>query len=182
MPNLDETELARLEALAAKASKTPFFPDGFDVQDDFDQTVCRCNWVNDLAEDVQEANAHYIAAACNAVPALVAEVRRLREERAVMLSDMDAVKTKAEPCDDCWTIYMLMREIGIEEKNWFHRDVCARLTAMQNAEEENAALLEKVEAWEWFGECRSLILWRGPENEMMEIFNAAREAVHADRE
>ena len=30
--------------------------------------------------NVQEANAHYIAAACNAVPALVAEVRRLREK------------------------------------------------------------------------------------------------------
>lgn len=75
---IDETELARLEALAGKASKMPFFPDGFDVQDDFDQTVCRCNWVNDLAEDVQEANTHYIAAACNDVPALVAEVRRLR--------------------------------------------------------------------------------------------------------
>ena len=47
---------------------------------------------------------------------------------------------------------------------------------------EIRGLREKVEAWEWFGECRSLILWRGPENEMMEIFNAAREAVHADRE
>ena len=43
-------------------------------------------------------------------------------------------------------------------------------------------LRKKVEAWEWFGECRSLIVWRGPEDEMMEIFNAAREAVHADRE
>ena len=77
---IDETELARLEELAGKASKMPFFPDDFDVQDDFDQIVCRCNGVNDLAEDVQEANAHYIAAACNAVPALVAEVRRLREK------------------------------------------------------------------------------------------------------
>ena len=47
---------------------------------------------------------------------------------------------------------------------------------------EIRGLREKVEAWEWFGECRSLLLWRGPENEMMEIFNAAREAVHADRE
>ena len=54
--------------------------------------------------------------------------------------------------------------------------------SLQRHEHMVAELMEKVEAWEWFGECRSLILWRGPEDEMMEIFNAAREAVHADRE
>lgn len=77
---IDETELARLEELAAKASKTPFFEDGFDVQDDDDNEVACCNRSDDLSEDVQEANTHYIAAACNSVPALVAEVRRLREK------------------------------------------------------------------------------------------------------
>ena len=75
---IDETELARLEELAGKASKGPFFEDGFDVQDDDDNEVACCNRSDDLSEDVQEANTHYIAAACNSVPALVAEVRRLR--------------------------------------------------------------------------------------------------------
>lgn len=54
--------------------------------------------------------------------------------------------------------------------------------SLQRHEHMVAELMEKVEAWEWFGECRSLILWRGPENEMLEIFNAAREAVHAECE
>ena len=78
--NIDETELARLEALAGKASKMPFFPDGFDVQDDDDNEVACCNRSDDIDEDTQEANAHYIAAACNDVPALIAEIRRLREK------------------------------------------------------------------------------------------------------
>ena len=135
--SIDETELARLEALACAAGAGDY-----------------------SAHDDADDSAKFAAAACNAVPALVAEVRRLREDRTAMLRDMDAVKTKAEPCDDCWTIYMLMREMGIEEKNWFHRDVCARLKAMQNAEEENAALREKVEAWEWYNECRIYDPWR----------------------
>lgn len=127
------------------------------------------------------------------IGALVEEVRRLREDRTAMLRDMDAVKTKAEPCDDCWTIYMLMREMGIEEKNWFHRDVCARLTAMQNAEKESAALREKVEAWEWYGECFDNCKQRGKlplevhktpsaYSEAWASLWAAREAVHVDRE
>ena len=92
---IDETELARLEYLIEASESC-----GYSTKSD-------------------DPNMQYLAAACHYTPALVAEVRRLRE---------------------------------------------------------------KVEAWEWFGECRSLIIWRGPENEMMEIFNAAREAVHADRE
>ena len=83
----------------------------------------------------------------NAVPALVAEVRRLREA------------------------------LNKEHRAWQCADARGDWLEM-----ENAALREKVEAWEWFGECRSLIVWRGPEDEMMEIFKAAREAVHADRE
>ena len=93
---IDETELARLEALACAAGDADY-----------------------SAHDDADDSTKYAAAACNNVPAMIAEIRGLRE---------------------------------------------------------------KVEAWEWFGECRSLILWRGPEDEMMEIFNAAREAVHADRE
>ena len=162
MPSIDETELARLEALAKDATPTPWI--GTIDQSHFytfstilggekkqsrglnHQLIVQVGGWATVRE--QQANTRYIAAACNNVPALIAEIRRLREDRAAMLSDMGAVKTKAEPCDDCWTIYMLMREMGIEGKNWFHRDVCARLKAMQNAEEENAALREKVEAWE----------------------------------
>ena len=179
MSNIDETELARLEALAGKASKGPFFvietDDAMSMSSIYISTESKEYELGEKPESVVAVtlaqsggrvachhdflwleNAHYIAAACNNVPALVAEVRRLREDRAAMLRDMDAVKTKAEPCDDCWTIYMIMREMGIEEKNWFHRDVCARLTAMQNAEKENAALREKVEAWEWLDEVETL--------------------------
>ena len=150
--NLDETELARLEALAGKASKMPFFPDGFDVQDDFDQIVCRCNGVNDLAEDVQEANAHYIAAACNAVPALVAEVRRLRAELDAYI-DEDQTK-----------VITFQRKI---------MDV----------------LHDKLEAWEWYDECRRCVEWLDETycsndtfSEAESTYLAAREAVHADRE
>ena len=75
---ISEVELLKLEAMAGRASKGPFFKDGFDVQDDGDNAVARCNSINDLPEEVQEANAHYIAAALNACPFLIAEVRRLR--------------------------------------------------------------------------------------------------------
>lgn len=52
---IDETELARLEKLAC------------------------ASWAGDYsAHDDADANAKYAAAACNAVPALVAEVRKLR--------------------------------------------------------------------------------------------------------
>lgn len=155
---IDETEIARLEELAGKASKMPFFPDGYDVQDDFDQIVCRCNGVNDLAEDVQEANTHYIAAACNSVPALVAEVRRLREA------------------------------LNKEHRAW----QCADARG-DGLEMENAVLREKVEAWEWYGECFDNCKQRGKlplevhktpsaYSEAWASLWAAREAIHADRE
>ncbi len=168
MSNIEETELARLEELACAAGAGDY-----------------------SAHDDADDSAKFAAAACNAVPALVAEVRRLREDHLAMLRDMDSVKTKAEPCDDCWTIYMLMREMGIEEKNWFHRDVCARLEAMRKAEEENSALREKVEAWEWLFEVEQLYshetLWSFYQNEcaldeLLITLTAAYGAVHADRE
>lgn len=151
---IDETELVRLEALAGKASKGPFFEDGVDVQDDDDNEVACCNRSDDLDEDTQEANAQYIAAACNNVPALIAEIRRLRAENISLREDVYALS-----------------------ESWDYE-----YEANQRHEHMVAELMEKVEAWEWFGECRSLILWRGPEDEMMGIFNAAREAVNVDRE
>ena len=73
--NLDETELARLEALAVKATPCPWFEMNHGafpmVYGPNCERVCRAV---DNAEDSE-----YIAAACNAVPALAAEVRRLRE-------------------------------------------------------------------------------------------------------
>ena len=118
--NLDETELARLEALAGKASTLPF------------EDMAADGWGYVVVDILPAVTTH--------VPALVAEIRRLR------------------------------RNYECSEKS------------LQRHEHMVAELMEKVEAWEWFGECRSLILWRGPEDEMMEIFNAAREAAHADRE
>lgn len=55
--NLDETELARLEALACAAGAGDY-----------------------SAHDDADDSAKYAAAACNAVPALVAEIRRLQAE------------------------------------------------------------------------------------------------------
>ena len=58
MPNLDETELARLEALAVKASTLPF------------EDMAADGW-GYVVVDI-------LPAVTTAVPALVAEVRRLR--------------------------------------------------------------------------------------------------------
>ena len=67
--NLDETELARLEALACAAGDADY-----------------------SAHDDADDSTKYAAAACNAVPALVAEVRRLREKVEAWL---DAVEFEA---------------------------------------------------------------------------------------
>ena len=119
---IDETEIARLEELAGKASKMPFFPDGYDVQDDFDQIVCRCNGVNDLAEDVQEANTHYIAAACNSVPALVAEVRRLREK-----------VEEWEWFEECYEVMRLLAQIGPNRADAHEEAVISAFDALKMA-------------------------------------------------
>ena len=136
---IDETELARLEALYNKAESEPWNP--LDDQD-------------------------YIEAACNAVPELVAEVRRLREA------------------------------LNKEHRAWQCADACGDWLEM-----ENAALREKVEAWEWWEEVRTYDPWsehpyctacgnrstRGKifdraVDEYKLIYKAAREAVHVDRE
>ena len=64
--NLDETELARLEALARAAGAGDY-----------------------LANYNADDSAKYAAAACNAVPALVAEVRRLREDVCALRDSFD---------------------------------------------------------------------------------------------
>lgn len=155
---IDETELARLEELAGKASKGPFFEDGFDVQDDDDNEVACCNRSDDLSEDVQEANTHYIAAACNAVPALVAEVRRLRAEAkqggidyCALMDRHDAQFVRAED---------LKKQV--EDLQWF-------VECFDNCKQRGKLPLEVHKTPSAYSEAWAS-LW------------AAREAVHADRE
>ena len=81
MTNLDETELARLEALAGKASKGPFVSDKNNQVFRGDGNPFAFAYAVGFPTcDIQPDNCAYIAAACNAVPALVAEVRRLRDK------------------------------------------------------------------------------------------------------
>lgn len=89
---ISEVELLKLEAMVGRASKGPFFKDGFDVQDDGDNEVACCNRSDELDEDTQEANAHYIAAACNLCPSLISEVRRLRGMIAELKAAEDDMK------------------------------------------------------------------------------------------
>lgn len=84
--NIDETELARLEEGARAASKGKWvgniygevlvYGGGRHV------LVAECKKPHplDIESGYKVINALYIAASCNAVPALVAEVRRLREK------------------------------------------------------------------------------------------------------
>lgn len=121
---LTDAELARLEELSTAAGKGTYSAgDG-------------------------SAEGKWVAAACNAVPSLVVEVRRLRAENAEVRADMVAVKTKLEPCNDCWTMKILAFEMGISDMHWFFRDARFRLESMKQAEAENAALRERVEALE----------------------------------
>lgn len=82
---LTDADLARLEELAGKATPGPWNGSG--------SASCGYGWVeipgnNTTGSERQaslgqyrgaDADARYIAAACNAAPALVAEVRRLRD-------------------------------------------------------------------------------------------------------
>ena len=131
--NIDETELARLEALACAAGDADY-----------------------SAHDDADDSTKYAAAACNAVPALVAEVRILREA------------------------------LNKEHRAWQCADARGDWLEM-----ENAALREKVEAWEWFEECcevMRLLAQIGPnradahEEAVISAFDALKRAVHADRE
>lgn len=77
---LTDAELARLEELAGNANKGPFSFDGNNqVFRGDDVPFAFAYAVGFPTDDNQPANCEYIAAACNAAPSLVAEVRRLRE-------------------------------------------------------------------------------------------------------
>ena len=124
---LTDAELARLEELAAHYASGNALP---------------------FAEDT------YRESACNAVPALIAEVRRLND---IILNDID---------------------IDVQNK-----------VSIVHLTHENAALREKVEAWEWLEECRQCMEWlyavcweTTPVREAEHSFLAAARAVHAERE
>ena len=139
---IDETELARLEYLIEASESC-----GYSTESD-------------------DPNMQYLAAACHYTPALVAEVRRLREA------------------------------LNKEHRAWQCADARGDWLEM-----ENAALREKVEAWEWWEEVRTYDPWsehpyctacgnrskRGKifdcaVDEYEKIKSTAREAIHADRE
>ena len=127
--NLDETELARLEALACAAGTGDY-----------------------SAHDDADDSAKYAAAACNAVPALVAEVRRLREELNTFIEeDQSRVILVQQQMLD------VMRE-KVEAWAWW----------------DEVAELNEDQFWCSF-------LSRCAVNEMCDTYLAAREAVHADR-
>ena len=134
--NLDETELALLEALAKDATPTPWMgtidPSHFYTFSTIlggekkqsrglnHQLIVQVGGWATVRE--QQANTRYIAAACNNVPALVAEVRMLRED------------------------------LNKEHRAW----QCAEGRG-DWLEMENAALREKVEAWEWLFEVLHIV-------------------------
>ena len=116
---LTDAELVRLEELAGKASNGPFISDGSNQVFRGDGAPFAFAYaVGFPADDIQPVNCEYIAAACNAVPSLVAEVRRLRAELEQTQHGMEAA-------------YMSGRADGRQE-----------------AEAENAALRDRVEALE----------------------------------
>lgn len=92
---IDETELARLEALTARHTNV-----------------------------VTLDNVSIPHQIIKAVPALVAEIRRLRED-----------------------VYALRESFDCEHE------------ALMRHEHMVAELMEKVEAWEWFGECFEAMMW-----------------------
>ena len=127
--NIDETELARLEYLIEASESC-----GYSTKSD-------------------DPNMQYLAAACHYTPALVAEVRRLREAlNAFIEEDQSRVILVQQQMLDC------LRE-KVEAWAWW----------------DEVAELNEDQFWCSF-------LSRCAANEMCDTYLAAREAVHADRE
>ena len=130
--NIDETELARLEALACAAGTGDY-----------------------SAHDDADDSAKYAAAACNAVPALIAEIRRLLEA----LSKEHRAWQCAEGRGDGLEMENAVLREKVEEWEW-----CNQVQHIY----DNIAFV--------------LGLRQCAINELYATLTAAREAVHADRE
>lgn len=140
MTNLDETELARLEELAGKIDMLPV-----DVGD----LVCL------YIDGLDECRSSYIAAACNAVPALVAEVRRMREDVCALRDSFDCEHEALMRHEHM--VAELMEKV--EEWEWW---------------EEAYYLYDNVA---WLFDLRQCAI-----DELYATLTSAKEAVHADRE
>ena len=138
MTNIDETELARLEALACAAGDADY-----------------------SAHDDADNSTKYAAAACNAVPALIAEVRRLRAEVKQGSADYCALMDKHDA-------QFVRAEKLREEVNWLAK-MCA--THCRDKSFDNAQCSIQ--------DCAPLHCYHASAEQWKE---AAREAVHADRE
>lgn len=111
---LTDAELARLEELASKANKGPFSFDGNNQVFRGDNAPFAFAYaVGFPTDDNQAANCEYIAAACNALPSFVAEVRALRRHNQVMRSGNKFVR------DDLQVENAALRErVEALEWNW----------------------------------------------------------------
>lgn len=154
---IDETELARLIDLYNKAESEPWNP--LDDQ-------------------------YYIDAACNDVPALAAEVRRLREALNK--------EHRAWQCAEGRGDGLEMENAALRAKvEALQKNYDCEHAALMRHEHMVAELMEKVEAWEWFEECFEAMQWLVPmgpnrgnacEEAVISTLDAQKRAVHADRE
>ena len=86
---ITQEERAELRELAQHVTPGPYFEDGYDVQDNADNCVARCNGgLNELPEDTQESFAHFIAAACNMAPRLLTSLEAAEAHAAKNADDL----------------------------------------------------------------------------------------------
>lgn len=150
---LTDAELARLEELAGKANEGPFRPDGNNqVFRGDSEPFAFAYAVGFPTDDNQPANCEYIAAACNAAPALVAEVRRLR-----------AALNKEHRAWQCAE----MRGDVLEAENAALRD---RVEALE-------WLVECIDNYEWNSNRSGWFVAQGVAKEAKATMQAAREAM-----
>lgn len=81
---LTDADLAELERLAEKATARPWVVNGTRrIESEHEHGVVNDGWIiGETNGPDDRRNSTFIAAACNLAPALVAEVRRLRERLA----------------------------------------------------------------------------------------------------
>ena len=157
---IDETELARLEKLALRATAVPYHYFENSLRDGHGNQIAETTQDHDdFAHDIHDTA--YIAAACNAVPALVAEVRRLRVEAKQGGIDYCALM-------DRYDAQFVRAEKLREEVNWLAK-MCA--THCRDKSFDNAQCSIQ--------DCAPLHCYHASAEQWKE---AAREAAHADRE